>query len=263
MPAGYKALSTLTKPQRGLLNQTISGLAGQSSNIAQNPLFQQAQGYLQQLLSGSPESTKAFEAPAMRQFNEKTIPQLTNFFGGQGAGSSSSFQQALGQHGAALSENLQSLRSGLQMQALPEALNFAQQPVSNLLDFSNLGLNTQAQGYAPRQQGFLKSLLTGLAPGVGAAFGGGGLGSLLSLLGGRGGASQRQGMSGGNLSNTLQGTGGGVVANQGQSFLDPFSPEYSPFVGRQSYQDASRSLSPESQGTLALLQKLLSGAGLF
>jgi hypothetical protein len=269
MPAGYRSLSTITKPQKGLLNQTISGLSGQSSNIAQNPLFQQVQGYLQNLLSGSPESSKAFEAPAMRQFNEQIIPGLAERFSGAGAQSSSAFQQALGQQGAGLAERLQRMRSELQMGAIPHGLQTAQQPISNLFNFSNLGLNTQAQGYVPKQQPFWQKLLTSGAQGLGAGLSGGGLSGLGGLLGMFGGGNKgggMGGMGGGNLSDSLQSTGGGIQANNSQSFLDPFAQEYSPFVGNQGnqgYQQSLQSMSPQSQSTLSLLQKILSGAGLF
>lgn len=173
MPAGLQQLSTMTKGQSGFLQQLLSQLMGQSSNIGQNPLFQQGSNFLQQLLSGSPESTQAFEAPAMRQFNEQIVPGLAERFSGLGAGaqSSSAFQQALGQAGAGLSENLQALRSGLQMSALPQALGYAQQPINNLQGFGQLGLGSQSFGYVPKQQGFLKQLMTALAGGAGQGLG--------------------------------------------------------------------------------------------
>jgi len=173
MPAGYSSFSTGTKGQSNFLQQLLSSLQGQSTNIGQNPLFQQGSNYLQQLLSGSPESSAAFEAPAMRQFNEQIIPGLAERFSGLGAGaqSSSAFQQALGQAGAGLSENLQALRSGLQFGGLGHALGYSQQPISNLLGFGQLGLGTQMKGYAPKQPGFLQQLLSALAGGAGQAAG--------------------------------------------------------------------------------------------
>lgn len=173
MPAGYQKISTMTKGQSGFLQQLLGQLSGQNANIGQNPLFQQGSNFLQQLLSGSPESMRSFEAPAMRQFNEQIVPGLAERFSGLGAGaqSSSAFQQALGQAGAGLSENLQALRSGLQFGALPQALGYSQQPISNLQGLGSLGLGSQAFGYVPRQQGFLRQLLTALAGGVGQAGG--------------------------------------------------------------------------------------------
>lgn len=169
MPKGYSSFNTGTKQQSNFLQQLLGQLQGQSSNIGQNPLFQQGSNFLQQLLSGSPESSQAFEAPAMRQFNEQIIPGIAERFSGLGAGSqsSSAFQQALGQAGAGLSENLQAMRSGLQMNALPQALGYAQQPISNYQGLAGLGLGTQMKGFMPKQQPFWQQLLAGLSGGAG------------------------------------------------------------------------------------------------
>ena len=181
MPAGYKQLSTMNKGQSQLLQQLLSSLGGQSSNIGQSPLFQQGSSYLQQLLSGSPESTQAFEAPYMRQFQEQTVPALAERFSGLGAGaqSSSAFQQALGQAGAGLSENLASLRGQLQLGGLGQALNYAQQPISNYQGFAGMGLGTSTKAFAPKQQPFWQQLIAQLSGGVGQTGG--------ALLGGWGG----------------------------------------------------------------------------
>jgi hypothetical protein len=187
MPRGYSSFNTGTKQQSNFLQQLLGQLQGQSSNIGQNPLFQQGSNFLQQLLSGSPESSAAFEAPAMRQFNEQIVPGIAERFSGLGAGaqSSSAFQQALGQAGAGLSENLQALRSGLQMNALPQALGYAQQPISNLQGFGQLGLGTQTKGFMPKQQPFWQQLLAGLSGGAGqfgGQLGGGFFGKKLGLF---------------------------------------------------------------------------------
>lgn len=151
MPSGYNVFSTLNPQQQGLFNQQSGGLGSLQPQIMQ---------YLQQLLSGSPESTAAFEAPYMRQFNEQTVPALAERFAGLGATSSSGFQQALGQAGAGLSENLASLREGLRGGA-------AQQGMSGIHDLLNM--NTQA--LVPKQMGFLKQLLLGLSGGIGQGVG--------------------------------------------------------------------------------------------
>jgi hypothetical protein len=181
MPAGYRQLSTLSRGQQGLLQQLLGSLGGQSTNIQQSPLFQQGSSYLQALLSGSPEATAAFEAPAMRQFQEQIIPALAERFAGLGAGaqSSSAFKLALGAAGAGLAENLAGLRGQLQLSALPQALGFAQQPISNLQGFSQLGLGTSTKAFAPRQLPFWQQLLLGLGGGLGQA--GGAIGSAYGL----------------------------------------------------------------------------------
>jgi hypothetical protein len=183
MPKGYSSFSLQNSGQKNILQQLLSSLQGQNTNIGQNPLFQQGSQYIQQLLSGSPQSTAAFEAPAMRQFNEQIVPGLAERFSGLGAGSqsSSAFQQALGQAGAGLAENLQSLRSGLQMQGAQQGLQYAQQPISNYQGLAGLGLGTQTRGFMQKQLPFWQQLLTGLSGGAGQ-IGGGFFGKSLGLF---------------------------------------------------------------------------------
>ena len=173
MPAGYQSVSTLSKGQRGLLQQLLGGLQGQSSNIQQSPLFQQGSSFLQNLLSGSSEASAAFQAPAMRQFHEQIVPALAERFSGLGAGaqSSSAFSQALGSAGAGLSENLAALRGQLGLQGAGMGLGYAQQPISNLQGFSQLGLGTGTKAFAPKQMPFWQQLLLGLGQGGSQALG--------------------------------------------------------------------------------------------
>lgn len=154
-PKGYKSISTFNPQQQQLFTQLLSSLMGQNFNVGQNPAFQQGQSFLQDLLSGSPESFEKFEAPYRREFQERTVPGLAERFSGLGSGaqSSSAFQQALGQAGAGLSENLASLRGRMQLGALPQALGYAQAPANQLQGL--LGMNTQA--FLPKQKGFLES----------------------------------------------------------------------------------------------------------
>jgi hypothetical protein len=181
MPSGLRSLSTMSKGQGNFLQQLLSQLQGQSSNLGQNPLFQAGSNYLQKLLGGGQESQQSFSAPFMRQFNEQTVPALAERFSGLGAGaqSSSAFQQALGQAGAGLQENLAALHSGNQMQGLGQALNYAQQPISNLLGFGQLGLGTSTKAFMPRQLPFWQQLLLGASGGLGQA--GGMLGSAFGM----------------------------------------------------------------------------------
>lgn len=143
MPSGYKQISTLNPQQQSLFNQQAQGLGAIQPQIMQ---------YLQQLLSGDPSASEAFAAPYMRQFNEQIVPGIAERFAGAGALSSSGFQQALGQAGAGLAENLASLREGLKF-------NAAQQGQRGIGDLLNM--NTQA--LVPKDQGFLKNLLLSLA----------------------------------------------------------------------------------------------------
>lgn len=179
-------LPAFNKQQQALQQSLISQLLGQNANIQQSPLFQQGSSFLQNLLSGSPEATAAFEAPYMRQFNEQTIPELAERFSGLGSGSqrSSAFQQALGSAGAGLQENLASLRSGLQMQAIPQAFSYAQQPISNYASLANQAFRPSFENILrPATGGVLGGLFGGASQGLGQEGGMAMMSKLLPLLG--------------------------------------------------------------------------------
>lgn len=168
-PKGYDVFSTFNPQQRQAFQQLLGQLmGGQTADIRQNPTFQGANSFLQNLYGGGQQGFETFAAPYKRQFNEQTVPALAERFAGMGAGaqSSSAFQQALGSAGAGLSENLASLRGNMQLQGLPQALNFSQQPFNNLLSL----LNQNTQGFSPKQKPFWQSLLEALSPAGGAAF---------------------------------------------------------------------------------------------
>ncbi len=168
MPKGYNVLSTLSPQQQTLLNQIFSSLQGRSGSVADQPTFKSGESYIQRLLGGD---TEAFEAPLMRQFREQTIPGIAERFSaaGSGAQSSSAFQQALGAAGADLGERLGALRGGLQLQALPQALGYAQAPASQIQDI--LGLQTQA--LVPKRRSAWQEALLGLSGGLGSGIGAG------------------------------------------------------------------------------------------
>jgi len=163
---GYDVFSTLNPQQSSILQQLLGSMSGQEGNIQRNPLYQAGQSHIQNILGGN---TEAFEAPLMRKFQEEIIPQLAERFSGAGAGaqSSSAFQNALSSSGADLAERLGALRGGLQQQAAGQALNYAQQPVSNLQNL--LGMNTMA--FAPKVPGFGQQLGLGIGGGLSKGFG--------------------------------------------------------------------------------------------
>lgn len=169
VPKGYNRVSTLDPQQRQLFTQWLSSLIGQNFGVGQNPAFQSGQSFLNDMLSGSPEAFEKFEAPYRREFYERTIPALAERFSGLGAGSqsSSAFQQALGQAGAGLSENLASLRGQLQLASLPQALGYAQAPGNQALSL----LNMQSQAFLPKELSFLKQLGLRLSGGIGQGLG--------------------------------------------------------------------------------------------
>lgn len=166
---------TLTGGQSDFLSQILGNL-GQGGLGGQG--YESAIQNLLRILSGSPEAFQAFEAPAKRQFQEETIPNILERFSGAGARSSSGLQQTLGGAGRQLSEDLSAQRSGLQQNAV-------QQLLSNFMGQGQLGLGTRAfeNILRPAEPGFLQSLLGGLGQGLGGAAQTGGQFGILKLLG--------------------------------------------------------------------------------
>lgn len=143
---GFEQTPTMMPQQQQLLQQLLGGLGGVSG---------QGLGFLSNILGGD---TSQFEAPLMRQFQEQTIPQLSEKFAGFGGMSSGSFNQALGQAGAGLSEQLGSLRGQLGFQGL-----------GHLQGLMGQGLSARPfeSVYRPQQQGNIGeiiSLIAKLAP---------------------------------------------------------------------------------------------------
>ncbi len=67
-PVGYSPVSARTTDQGNFLQQLLSRL---SSGGAEG--FQEALQQLMQMIQGGPESYEAFEAPAIRQFQEQIL----------------------------------------------------------------------------------------------------------------------------------------------------------------------------------------------
>ena len=146
-----------TQPQQDVLQQLLGG-----AQEGIDPMMQ----FLMQILSQDPEMMKQFEAPALRQFEEQTLPSIAErFTGTRGAGSqrSSAFGQQLGQAGAGLQEKLAANRAGLGFDAMGQ-----------LRSLLGAGLAPQTDKlYTPRQPGLLEGLLTSAAPaGIAALTGG-------------------------------------------------------------------------------------------
>ena len=90
-PEQTQQFSSLNGGQNDLLQKLLSMLGG---GPLQNAIQSQ-----NSLLSNDPEAFKAFERPAMRQFNEEILPSLAEGFGGLGATSSSGAQQTFARAG--------------------------------------------------------------------------------------------------------------------------------------------------------------------
>lgn len=177
-PGEVEQVPRLNQQQQQLINQLIGGLGGQGGQGGQGGALQAGLGNLTDLLQGGPEALEAFQAPAIRQFQEQIIPGIAEQFAGADALDSSGFRQSLSQAGAGLAENLAAQRGGLQQNALSQLLSFlgiSQQP-----QFENV--------FRPQEQGFLQGLAPGIGKGIGAGLTGGvggligGAGSLISSL---------------------------------------------------------------------------------
>lgn len=172
---GYSKVPTLSGGQSNFLNQLLEMLGGTGAEG-----FEQSLQSLLGLISGSPESFEKFEAPLLRQFEEQTIPQLTErltAYGG-GGGRSSAGPQILGQAGAQLGESLGAQRGQLQQSAI-------QQLLGTFIQGGQLGLGTSPFAYMQKPPSFGTSIAGGLGQGIGGGIGlglGGGLGNLLGGL---------------------------------------------------------------------------------
>lgn len=153
-----RGAKTKTKPiytpeQESLLNQLLGGLQQQVPQGLQN---------LQNILGGDQASMDAFQAPARRDFAQKTLPTIAERFTGlfgEGSQRSSAFGQALGTAGRELEENLSATRMGMQGDAFSQLLS--------LLGPATAPRKFQYQ--RPRQPGFLESMGAGAAQGIGQA----------------------------------------------------------------------------------------------
>ena len=134
--------STYTDEQQDLLKQAI----GQGpQDITQNQSYGNGMDWLNDLFN-DPDFFNKFEAPLQRQFQEETIPGLTNRFAAMGTGGalgSTGFRNQLAREGERLHENIGALRGGLQQQGVNQGLQYAQQPISNYNQWLNSVLSPQ------------------------------------------------------------------------------------------------------------------------
>lgn len=145
--------STYSGAQQGgieqILKQVQSMMGGGGANINQNPQFQQGQEYLNGLFN-DPEFFNKFEAPIKRQYEEDVIPGLANRFAAQGSGGSlgsTGFRNQLAREGSNLSTNLAALRGGMQQQGVNQSLQYAQQPINNIMQMLQSALTPYQNTY--------------------------------------------------------------------------------------------------------------------
>ena len=178
-PGKWSQQSNLNKGQQGLQNQLLRANAGAGAGGS----FGASADYYRNLLSDNPQDFQAMAAPEMRQFNEQTIPGLSEQFAGMGSGglSSSGFRNAAVGAGTDLSERLGALRAQLRQSGAAGLMNLGQQ-----------GLQQTSQNvYTQGQPGFVDAIgkgiggaATGFAMGGPAGAAAGGLSGLLSKFGG-------------------------------------------------------------------------------
>jgi hypothetical protein len=166
-PDKFGEINNLTPEQQSLLSNINGQMNGQGG---QN--YQAAQSYLGNLLNRDPSTYDRFAQPYMQQFEQQTIPRLSEQFAGLGGGlgggvnSSSGFGQAIGGAGAGLQSQLAQMFAQLQQNASGQSLGQYNQ-------LANLGLGTRAfqPSYQPGNIGFTGQLASGLAQGVGRSIG--------------------------------------------------------------------------------------------
>jgi hypothetical protein len=165
-PGRAQQLPTLSPDQMQLLQSLTGGL--------QKPLSS-ALGNLESILSGKQGAFEQLERPALRQFEQQIIPKIAEVFGGEGALSSSGFQQSLSQAGANLAENLASKRMEAQSGALNQLMNLLGTAQKPRFQYQQI----------PGSSGALSGILGGLGSGIGTGLTAGvpaALRGLLSLL---------------------------------------------------------------------------------
>ena len=158
-----------TENQQGLLNQIIGGLSGEGKGIGLGL------DYLNDLMQGGEAFDRA-SAPMMRQFQEQTLPGLSERFAGSDAMQSSAFGQSLGSAGAGLQENLAALRGQQQQMGLQGLLQMLQPALTKQFD-----LEVEKGG----SSGIGSGLGSILGTAAGAYFGGPAGASIGGQLGGK------------------------------------------------------------------------------
>lgn len=167
-------LPTMSEGQQALLQRILGLISPEQLQLQNNPLYQQGQSYLQNLLSGSPESREAFEAPLREEYMNQIVPGLAErFTTGLGGRNSSAFQQSLAESGKDLTTRLGALRAQLQGGAAQQGLQYAQAPGQQQFGLAQLGLGQSPFAYLSQQRspGFLANALGGAAGGAAGAFG--------------------------------------------------------------------------------------------
>lgn len=175
-PEKFTQLPTQTPEQQQFLSQMFSQL-GLTGPTGQN--YNQAQGYLSTLMGGPQGGSQAYEqfaSPYRTQFQQQTLPSISERFAGMGGGlggatSGSGFAQALGGAGAQHESNLASLFANLQRGAAGQSMG-----QYNTLAGMGLGVSPFENLYQPQTGGLIGGMGPGIGKGIGEA------GTLMALM---------------------------------------------------------------------------------
>ncbi len=192
--------SSYSENQQGGFNDIMSMIKGMKGNadITKNQGFQSGQNWINDLFNDENFFNK-FEAPMQRQFQEQTIPELSNRFSAMGSGGgadSSAFRNQLGRAGVDLQTNIAAMRGGMQQQGVNQALGYAQQPFQNLMSMYQQALGQPINNqYQPATTGGWGSMAAPFAQGA------------ANYWGGQGGQNQNAGQGANTGSNYQSGAG--------------------------------------------------------
>jgi hypothetical protein len=169
--------SSRSKNQKSLIDDIVNQIKSMQSqgqgDITQNQGYQTGQDWLMSMFN-DPEFFKNFEAPMQRQFEEETIPGLANRFASMGSGGSTgstAFRNQLAREGSNLHTNIAAMRGQMQQQAIPQMLQYAQQPASNMMNMYNAALTPVNDQYRPASGGLFGPAIGAFAGGVGGGAG--------------------------------------------------------------------------------------------
>jgi len=209
-PEKRENVSLLRPEQEGLYNQLI----GASQGKPQGGAFGQSYNYYNNLLGDESQDYNDFTAPALRQYYQDIVPNISEQFAGMGSGglSSSGFRNAQNQGAVDLSERLGAIRA-----------NLRQQGAQGLQNLGSMGLNNFSQNMVTKQgsPGFLSSVAPAIGGAIGTAIGG----PIGGFIGGG------LGLGGSNMSGNSVGSNSSPYGSGGPQASPRFSSQLPSFGG--------------------------------
>ena len=145
-------LPNMTPQGMQFLEQFLSQAGmNQPGSLQQDQSYNQGRSALGDILGNDQGSFDRFAAPYTRYFNENILPGIKSSFGGQGNLDSSAYQNALNRGGESILQSLMSGRESQKMNAIAQALGYAQAPQQNYLQHAGLGVNARPFSYGVEQ----------------------------------------------------------------------------------------------------------------